>query len=82
MINNYKLINSITCLICIKTFSVWLQLAQVEEEKKHLEFMASMRQYDPDPPADDENAKDRPKDDPVVDLFPDDETEDRNSKCT
>ncbi|KAJ8684447.1 hypothetical protein QAD02_020239 [Eretmocerus hayati] len=55
-------------------------VAQLEEEKKHLEFMASMRQYDPDPPADEENAKDRPKDDPVVDLFPDDETEERNSK--
>ena len=44
--------------------------------------MASIRQYDPDPPADDENAKDKPKDDPVVDLFPDDEVDERNSKCT
>lgn len=44
--------------------------------------MESMRQYDPDPPADDENAKDRPKDDPVVDLFPDEEGDERNSKCT
>lgn len=43
--------------------------------------MASMRQYDPDPSTEDENAKDRPKDDPVVDLFPDDDTDDRNSKC-
>lgn len=57
------------------------QVAQLEEEKKHLEFMTSMRQYDPDPSADDENAKDRPKDDPVVDLFPDDDADDRNSKC-
>ncbi|XP_023315915.1 kinesin light chain isoform X1 [Trichogramma pretiosum] len=55
-------------------------VAQLEEEKKHLDFMASMRQYDPEPTADDENAKDRPKDDPVVDLFPDDEAEERNSK--
>ncbi|XP_046830288.1 kinesin light chain isoform X10 [Vespa crabro] len=55
-------------------------VAQLEEEKKHLEFMTSMRQYDPDPSADDENAKDRPKDDPVVDLFPDDDADDRNSK--
>ncbi|XP_011505357.1 PREDICTED: kinesin light chain isoform X3 [Ceratosolen solmsi marchali] len=55
-------------------------VAQLEEERSHLEFMASMRQYDPDPPADEENAKDRPKDDPVVDLFPDDDTEERNSK--
>ncbi|XP_015118667.1 kinesin light chain isoform X3 [Diachasma alloeum] len=55
-------------------------VAQLEEDKKHLDFMNEMRQYDPDPPADDENAKDRPKDDPVVDLFPDDEADDRNSK--
>lgn len=40
-----------------------------------------MRQYDPDPSTEDENAKDRPKDDPVVDLFPDDDADDRNSKC-
>ncbi|XP_018307309.1 kinesin light chain isoform X5 [Mycetomoellerius zeteki] len=55
-------------------------VAQLEEEKRHLDFMASMRQYDPDPSTEDENAKDRPKDDPVVDLFPDDDTDDRNSK--
>ncbi|XP_020284422.1 kinesin light chain isoform X6 [Pseudomyrmex gracilis] len=54
-------------------------LVQLEEEKKHLDFMASMRQYDPDPSTEDENAKDRPKDDPVVDLFPDDDADD--SKC-
>ncbi|XP_058808507.1 kinesin light chain isoform X4 [Phymastichus coffea] len=54
-------------------------VAQLEEEKKHLEFMNSMRQYDPDPSVEDENAKDRPKDDPVVDLFPDDDTEERNT---
>lgn len=58
-----------------------LQVAQLEEEKRHLDFMASMRQYDPDPSTEDENAKDRPKDDPVVDLFPDDDADDRNSKC-
>ncbi|XP_043481608.1 kinesin light chain isoform X9 [Leptopilina heterotoma] len=56
-------------------------VAQLEEEKKHLEFMANMRQYDPDPPVDDENAKDRPKDDPIdLSLFPDDDAEERNSK--
>ncbi|XP_024937336.1 kinesin light chain isoform X14 [Cephus cinctus] len=55
-------------------------VAQLEEEQRHLDFMASIRQYDPDPPAVDENAKDRPKDDPVVDLFPDDEADERNSK--
>ncbi|XP_057330085.1 kinesin light chain isoform X3 [Microplitis mediator] len=55
-------------------------VAQLEVDKKHMDFMESMRQYDPDPPADDENAKDRPKDDPVVDLFPDEEGDERNSK--
>ncbi|XP_011688769.1 PREDICTED: kinesin light chain isoform X1 [Wasmannia auropunctata] len=55
-------------------------VAQLEEEKRHLDFMASMRQYDPDPSTEDENAKDRPKDDPVVDLFPDDDADDRNNK--
>lgn len=58
-----------------------MQVAQLEEDKRHLDFMASMRQYDPDPSTEDENAKDRPKDDPVVDLFPDDDADDRNSKC-
>lgn len=43
--------------------------------------MESMRQYDPDPSTEDENAKDRPKHDPVVDLFPDDDADDRNNKC-
>lgn len=52
----------------------------MEEEKKHIDFMASIRQYDPDPPTEDENTKDKPKDDPVVDLFPDDEVDERNSK--
>lgn len=58
-----------------------MKVAQLEEDKRHLDFMASMRQYDPDPSTEDENAKDRPKDDPVVDLFPDDDADDRNSKC-
>ncbi|XP_076383008.1 kinesin light chain isoform X7 [Megalopta genalis] len=57
-------------------------LVALEEANKHLEFMHSMRQYDPDPPADDETSKDRLKlgKDPVVDLFPDDDVDDRNSK--
>ncbi|CAL7939492.1 unnamed protein product [Xylocopa violacea] len=55
-------------------------VAQLEEQKKQLDFMASIKQYDPDPSADDENAKDRQPDDPVVDLFPDDDADDRNSK--
>ncbi|XP_053996309.1 kinesin light chain isoform X2 [Hylaeus anthracinus] len=56
-------------------------VAKLEVDKRQLEFMESMRQYDPDPPADDENAKkDIPKVTPVIDLFPDDDTDDRNSK--
>ncbi|XP_053973926.1 kinesin light chain isoform X4 [Hylaeus volcanicus] len=56
-------------------------VAKLEVDKRQLEFMESMRQYDPDPPADDENAKkDIPKVTPVIDLFPDDDADDRNSK--
>ncbi|XP_066583945.1 kinesin light chain isoform X3 [Prorops nasuta] len=55
-------------------------VAQLEEDKKHIEFMDSMRLFDPDPSQEEESAKDRPKVDPVVDLFPDDDTDDRNSK--
>ncbi|XP_046664593.1 kinesin light chain isoform X3 [Homalodisca vitripennis] len=58
-------------------------VAQLEEEKKHLEFMASVRQYDQDLTGDDSTSElkqDKPKaDDPVVDLFPDDDTEERNN---
>ncbi|XP_046382774.1 kinesin light chain isoform X4 [Ischnura elegans] len=56
-------------------------VAQLEEEKKHLEFMSSIRKYDQDVSGDDsssETKQDKPKqDDPVVDLFPDDENEER-----
>nr|CAD7443298.1 unnamed protein product [Timema bartmani] len=49
-------------------------VAQLEEEKKHLEFMASIRKYDQD------IVQDKLKQvDTVVDLFPDDDTEDRNA---
>lgn len=58
-------------------------VAQLEEEKKHLEFMASVRQYDQDLQGEDSSSEmkqDKPKaDDPVVDLFPDDDTEERNT---
>lgn len=56
-------------------------VAQLEEEKKHLDFLSSIRQYDQDIAEDQsDNKQDNKKDDPVVDLFPDDETEERNSK--
>ncbi|XP_034254514.1 kinesin light chain isoform X1 [Thrips palmi] len=59
-------------------------VAQLEEEKKHIDFMTSMRKYDQDIIGEDlmtESTKsDRPRqDDPVVDLFPDDDADDRNN---
>ncbi|CAK9819205.1 Kinesin light chain [Anthophora quadrimaculata] len=55
-------------------------VAQLEVHKNHFDFMESMKPYDPDPSAEDENVKVRPKVDPVIDLFPDDDADDRNSK--
>ncbi|XP_065213828.1 kinesin light chain isoform X3 [Planococcus citri] len=59
-------------------------VAQLEEEKKHLEFMDSIKKYDSDITGDNESSneakQDRQKsDDPVVDLFPEDENEERNN---
>lgn len=51
-------------------------VAQLEEEKKHLEFMASVRKYDDNQEQDEANDKSRS--DPVVELFPDEDHEDRN----
>lgn len=60
-------------------------VAQLEEEKKHLEFMASVSRYDQDLDHQDqsgsssgEHPKEKP--DPVADLFPDDDNDDRNSE--
>lgn len=57
--------------------------SQLEEEKKHLEFMASIRKYDSDI-QDDQNSGEQKSekhkiDDPVVDLFPDEDTDERNN---
>ena len=52
-------------------------VAQLEEEKKHLEFMASVKKYDDNQDQDDTCEKSRS--DPVVELFPDEETDDRNN---
>lgn len=51
-------------------------VAQLEEEKKHLEFMASVRKYDENQEQDEANEKSRS--DPVVELFPEEEHEERN----
>ncbi|XP_058459274.1 kinesin light chain isoform X2 [Malaya genurostris] len=52
-------------------------VAQLEEEKKHLEFMASVRKFDENQEGDDNFEKVRA--DPVVELFPEDETEERSN---
>lgn len=53
-------------------------VAQLEEEKKHLEFMASVKKYDDNQESEENLDKSRP--DPIVELFPDDDNEqhDRN----
>lgn len=56
-------------------------VVQLEEEKRHLEFMSSVSKYDQD--VNDDNASEHSrseKTDPVVDLFPDDDNEDRQSE--
>lgn len=55
-------------------------VAQLEEEKRHLEFMHSVSKYDQD--VNEDNGSEHPrneKPDPVVDLFPDDDNDDRHS---
>ncbi|CAB3376853.1 Hypothetical predicted protein [Cloeon dipterum] len=57
-------------------------VAQLEEDKRHLEFMASIKKYDQDIQNDESTTDkmDKPKqDDPVVDLFPDEENDDRTN---
>lgn len=57
-------------------------VAQLEEEKRHLEFMSSVSKYDQDINEDNSSEHSRnEKPDPVVDLFPDDDNDDRHSKC-
>ncbi|KAK6634036.1 hypothetical protein RUM44_004643 [Polyplax serrata] len=58
------------------------KVASLEEQKEHLHFMASIRKYDQDVSQTEESASDNKSNksyDPVVDLFPDDDTEDRNN---
>ncbi|VEN51236.1 unnamed protein product [Callosobruchus maculatus] len=64
-------------------------VAQLEEEKKHLEFMSSVSKYDQDINEDGGgvgggNAEHQraEKPDPVVDLFPDDDNDDRHMSPT
>lgn len=54
-------------------------VAQLEEEKKHLEFMASVKKYDDS--QEQEETCEKSRADPVVELFPDEEHEDRNQMC-
>ncbi|XP_037930718.1 kinesin light chain-like [Teleopsis dalmanni] len=52
-------------------------VAQLEEEKKHLEFMASIKKYDDNQESEESCEKNRS--DPVVELFPDEEHDDRSN---
>lgn len=52
-------------------------VAQLEEEKKHLDFMASVRKYDDN--QDENTMEEKSRADPVVELFPEDEQDDRNN---
>lgn len=57
-------------------------VAQLEEEKRHLEFMRSVCKYDQDQEDGQGGDGRSEKTDLVVDLFPDDQDDERNSKCT
>ncbi|EAT43016.1 AAEL005502-PA [Aedes aegypti] len=52
-------------------------VAQLEEEKKHLEFMASVKKYDDN--QENEEQQEKSRSDPVVELFPEDESEERHT---
>ncbi|XP_030750757.1 kinesin light chain isoform X2 [Sitophilus oryzae] len=55
-------------------------VAQLEEEKNHLEFMSLVRKYDQDQEeGQGGEGRSQEKSDPVVDLFPDDQDDDRNN---
>ncbi|XP_026741750.1 kinesin light chain isoform X1 [Trichoplusia ni] len=61
------------------------RVAQLEEENKHLDFMASIRKYDSDMTEESDTNRsgqsEKKRDDPMVDLFPDDDHDDnRNNK--
>ncbi|XP_055625328.1 kinesin light chain-like isoform X2 [Toxorhynchites rutilus septentrionalis] len=51
-------------------------VAQLEEEKKHLEFMSSVKKYDENQETEENTEKTRSN--PVVELFPEDDVEERN----
>lgn len=61
------------------------RVAQLEEENKHLEFMASIRKYDSDINEESDSNRtgqgEKKREDPMVELFPDDDHDDnRNNK--
>ncbi|XP_055686004.1 kinesin light chain-like isoform X1 [Lutzomyia longipalpis] len=55
-------------------------VAQLEEQKKHLEFMESVKQYDENQET--EEAMEKSRRDPVVELFPEENEEERNDSDT
>ena len=53
-------------------------VAQLEEDKKHLEFVNTIKKYDADQEDSQSEASHKEKsDDPTVDLFPDDDADER-----
>ncbi|XP_048483110.1 kinesin light chain isoform X3 [Plutella xylostella] len=62
------------------------KVAQLDEENKHLHFMASVKKYDSDITEESDTSRSGgadKRDDPMVDLFPDDEhIDNRNNKST
>lgn len=55
-------------------------VAQLEEEKKHLEFMVSVRKYDDN--QEQEEGTDKQRADPIVELFPDDEHDEHRNRLS
>ncbi|XP_053691149.1 kinesin light chain-like [Sabethes cyaneus] len=51
-------------------------VAQLEVEKNHFEFMASIKKYDEQ---DDEESFEKPRTDPVLELFPEDDADERHN---
>lgn len=55
-------------------------VAQLEEEKKHLEFMVSVRKYDDN--QEQEEGTDKQRADPIVELFPDEEHDEHRNRLS
>ena len=60
------------------------KVAQLEEDKKHIEFMASMKKYDADVQEGGDHTEEKKEkctaEEAAMDLFPDEEAEERNGE--